>query len=327
MKARGNENVIALDGIAVIVNKSNAVRELNLKQIAQLFTGEIKDWAEIKSDTASGKSGKVNVYARDDKSGTFDTFKNLVLGKEKKLVGAAKRFEDSKALSDEVSADPNGIGFVGLPYIGNTTAVSVFEEGVQPLKPAERTIQTREYLLHRELYFYLSQNTQNKLAREFVAFALADEGQEVAQEVGFISQKIETAKPDSTRELDEKRGDLPTELVKIKENATEFPTRFYFQSGGKQLDNKSLDDFDRIVKFLEKQSAKDIILVGYSDSIGSDQQNEMLSKERAKAVEQEFVKVGLKPSQITGFGKANPIASNDKPDGRDKNRRVEIYYK
>lgn len=324
MKARGAENVIALDGIAVIVNKGNQLRDLSLKQIADIFTGGVKNWSEVKSNTATGKDGAINVYARDDKSGTYDTFKSLVLGKEKKLVGEAKRFEDSKELSDKVAADPNGIGFVGLPYIGGSEAVSVYEEGVKPLKPAERTIKTREYLLHRELYFYLPQNNKNDLARELVEFAIDDDGQEVAKDKGFVSQKIDeqSVPPPVPQEIE----GLPSALVEIKKTSKEFPTRFYFQTGGSILDNKSLDDFDRIVEFFNKEGANECILVGYSDSKGTDDKNIPLSVQRAETVKKEFDKVGMK-CKTNGFGKANPIANNDKEEGREKNRRVEIYYK
>src|SRR5262249_30755002 len=75
MKSRGSENVIAMDGIAVIVNKSNPIQELRLQQIAQIFTGEFTEWSNVDK----GAHGEINVYARDDKSGTFDTFKSLVL--------------------------------------------------------------------------------------------------------------------------------------------------------------------------------------------------------------------------------------------------------
>lgn len=327
MKASGSENVIALDGIAVILNKSNPVRQMTLKQIAQIFSGEINDWSEVKPDgQSSSKSGKINVYARDDKSGTFDTFKNLVLGKEKKLIAGAKRFEDGKALANEVAADSNGIGFVGLPSIGNTTAISVYEEGVQPLRPTIATIQTREYLLYRELYFYLSQKTNNQLAREFVTFALSKDGQDVAKEVGFISQ---TPLEDNERKPEEEKtvasGDMPKELVEIRDSSKKFNI-FYFKSGSDELDNKSLEDLDSRTGVLQDLK-REVILVGFTDNVGDPAKNKELSEKRAKAVETELNKSGIKASIVKGFGQDAPIRKNDTNEGRNQNRRVEIYYR
>ncbi len=326
LTARGNENVIALDGIAVIINKSNLVSDLNLKQIAQIFTGEITDWSEIKSGSVSGKDGKINVFARDDKSGTFDTFKNLVLGKDKKLVGSAKRYEDSKELSNEVSADVNGIGFVGLPYIGSTKAVAVSEESMQPLRPSKATIQTRVYLLHRELYFYLPQNTTNKMAREFITFAISKDGQDIAEKSKFVSQNPDIVEKNDPSEAEtQQSGDIPKELAEIRKTATRFNI-IYFKSGSNELDNKSLDDIEIRMNDLQSMN-KEVILVGFSDNVGDPARNITLSKARATAVEKELNKSGLKPTLVTGFGQAAPIRSNDKTEGRDKNRRVEIYYK
>jgi phosphate transport system substrate-binding protein len=255
-------------------------------------------------------------------------FRDLVLGK-KKLVSGAKRFEDSKELSDSVSDDPDGIGFVGLPYVGSTSVVAIYDKGTtertQPLKPSATTINQRTYLLQRELYFYVSPNSTNKLAKDLVVFAKSPAGQDIAKEVGFVSQNIIPTNTGVERDVS-LRSDIPAKLAEIKRNYKEFPTRFYFRSGSYQLDNKSLDDFDRIAKFLEQQGGKDVVLVGFTDNRGSPDKNLTYSIERARAVEKEFAKVGV-TCQVNGFGKEAPNFSNDKPEGQEKNRRVEIYYR
>src|SRR6516162_10422307 len=100
MSSAASEHVVGLDVIAVIVSKSNPVQSFTKDQIARIFSGEIADWQQLHGPTAP-----INVYARDDKSGTYDTFKALVLG-GKKLVSNAKRFEDSRELSEAVAKDP-----------------------------------------------------------------------------------------------------------------------------------------------------------------------------------------------------------------------------
>lgn len=320
METRGSENVIALDGLAIIVNRSNSIKELSIKQISDIFTGTIKDWSELK-----GSSGAIKIYARDEKSGTFDTFKNLVLGKNKKLAGDAKLFEDSKKLSEEVAADPDGIGFVGLPYIGQTYAVAVSDEGVKPLKPNAITVQTQEYLLHRKLYFYLPPNTKNELAREFVEFARSNAGQEIASNIGFVGANMKPVVTNDTEQASAQDTGLPPEYVKIRNSAREFPTRFYFRPNSSNLDNKSLDDFDRIVAYLAKEGRSSIILVGFADSNGQEERNRKISQDRAATVEKEFVQAGIKPVQVLGLGSAAPKFPNTTAEGREKNRRVEIW--
>src|SRR5580700_1027163 len=99
------EKVLGLDGIAVLVNRSNPVNALTKQQIANIFTGKTTDWSQV-----GGNPGPINLYAGDDKSGTYDTFRSLVL-ESRLLSPGALRYENSAKLSDEVAADANGIGF------------------------------------------------------------------------------------------------------------------------------------------------------------------------------------------------------------------------
>src|SRR5690606_15066977 len=107
------EQIIALDGLAIIVHPSNPLHSLSTAQLAQVFSGAAPTWEAL-----GGKGGPIKLYARDDQSGTYDTFKELVLGAHgAQLSPQAQRFESSERLSDQVSQDPSGIGFIGLPYI------------------------------------------------------------------------------------------------------------------------------------------------------------------------------------------------------------------
>ena len=91
MRRAGAEHVVALDGILVIVSPSNPVAQLSMQQVQAIFSGAITDWSQV-----GGAPGKIDVYARDAKSGTFDTFKALVLDPGKReLVPGARRFESS----------------------------------------------------------------------------------------------------------------------------------------------------------------------------------------------------------------------------------------
>ncbi len=111
MFSPGCEIVLGLDGIAVFVNKSNPINALTKQQLADIFSGRTTDWSQV-----GGNPGPINLYAGDEKSGTFDTFKSLVL-EGKPLSTKALRYENSAKLSDEVAADANGIGFAGMAFV------------------------------------------------------------------------------------------------------------------------------------------------------------------------------------------------------------------
>ncbi|MBV8901953.1 MAG: extracellular solute-binding protein, partial [Verrucomicrobia bacterium] len=159
------EHTLGLDGIAVLVNKHNPVNALTTQQLAGIFSGKINDWSQV-----GGPSGVINLYALNDNSGTFDTFKSVVLGGQP-LSAAAVRYENSAKLADDVAADRNGIGFAGMSFVRNSKPVAVAEAGADPLVPTPFTIATQEYLLSRRLYLYTPANPQNPWTRRFIEFA------------------------------------------------------------------------------------------------------------------------------------------------------------
>ena len=88
LKSPDAEQVIAIDGLAIILNPHNPLTTLNTEQLAQIFNGEVSTWEAL-----GGVDGSIHLYARDDQSGTYDTFKELVLSRRgKPLAPGAKRF-------------------------------------------------------------------------------------------------------------------------------------------------------------------------------------------------------------------------------------------
>ncbi len=160
------ENVLGLDGIAVLVSKSNPVNALTKQQLADIFTGKITDWSQL-----GGTAGAIYLYAPDENSGTFDTFKSIVLS-PRTLSTRASRYEDGARLSDAVAADSNGIGFAGKSFVRGAKLLAVSDAGAKPLLPTAFTIATGDYLLSRRLALYIPADPQNKWTRKFVEFAL-----------------------------------------------------------------------------------------------------------------------------------------------------------
>ncbi len=316
MYSAGCEHVLGLDGIAVVVNALNPVRSLTKEQILKLFSGQTNNWSD-----AGGAPGRVKLYARDDNSGTYDTFKSLVLG-SKPLVPGTPRFEDSNALSEAVAADPAGIGFVGLPYVHSARAVAVSEKGSSPLQPTRLTVATEDYPLSRRLYLYTPLNPTNALTRQFVEFALSRQGQEVVGASGFVAQNV-------TPQTEVIAANAPDEYKRATTGAQRLSLNFRFKTGKSDLDNKAVVDLDRVVSFIAdlKYTGNRVMLFGFADGTGSRDSNIALSRTRAQAVREQFAERGLTPSIVRGFGPDLPVASNETEDGREKNRRVEIWLK
>jgi phosphate transport system substrate-binding protein len=316
MSSVANEHVLGLDGIAVIVNPANPVNQLDKDKIMRIFTGEITDWSQV-----GAYKGAIKVYARNDNSGTYDTFKSLVLA-GKSLAAGAQRIEDSKALSDAVAADPYGIGFIGLPYIQSSKAIAVSDKGTLALLPTRLTVSTEDYLLARRLYLYTPANPGNRYTRQLIEFAISRKGQDVVGNAGFVAQNV-------AQVAQTVPADAPSEYKSLTLNANRLSLDFRFASGQMELDNKAKIDLDRVVSLLADLNIPEdkIMLFGFSDSSGGYASNQELSLSRANVIERQLTLRGIKPAIVRGFGPNLPVASNDSDEGQARNRRVEVWVK
>lgn len=316
LKSPEAEQVIAIDGLAIIVNPLNPLNTLDTEQLAQLFNGEISTWEDL-----GGIGGAVHLYARDDQSGTYDTFKELVLNRrDKPLASSARRFESSEALSDAVSRDPQGIGFIGLPYIRQAKAVAIADGDSQPMLPLNSLIATEDYPLSRRLFFYLPPTSHNPWARALVDFAQSRQGQAIVAANGFIAQQVQAMAV-------QPRASMPADYQAIARDAQRLSVNFRFEEGSASLDTKARQDVLRVVAYLKDHGKldKQVTLVGFGDAKNDPQRAALLSKLRAMAVRRELVKNGVVLRDIRGFGAQMPVAANTADEGRIKNRRVEVW--
>lgn len=314
MTAPSNEHVLGLDGIAVIVHPANRISALTIDQVGAIFTGVVTDFGK-----AGGAAGPIKVLARDDKSGTFDTFKALVLGKTP-LVDGAKRFEDSAALSTEVANDPGAIGFVGLSTIGGAKAVAVGPAGGVALIPNRMTVATEDYILSRRLYLYAAASNTKPDVAKFLQFANSADGQKVVAAAGFVPLTIR-------QEASASPTGAPSAYDALVAKALRMSVNFRFRTGSSDLDNRGLADLDRVTEFLASSSVQPdrLLLLGFADSRGGEAMNLKLSEGRAKTVAAALAQRGVKVGVVRGFGAAIPVADNSTPEGQEKNRRVEVW--
>ncbi|MFO7980865.1 MAG: phosphate ABC transporter substrate-binding protein [Candidatus Aminicenantes bacterium] len=172
------ENVVALDGIAVIVHPSNPVDGLSIEQIKKIYTGEASNWNEV-----GGKDMKVVVISRDSASGTFETFNELALDKEKVRPDALLQ-ASNQAVAQTVSRTKGAVGYVGLGYLSSSVK-GVAVDGVEPTKA---NVVKGSYKLARELYMYTDGPPQG-LVKDFIDFVLSEEGQKLAEKAGYVAVK------------------------------------------------------------------------------------------------------------------------------------------
>ena len=316
LKSPGAEQVIAIDGLAIILHPHNPLNQLNTEQLAQIFSGQISRWEQL-----GGTGGAIHLYARDDQSGTWETFKELVLNRNgQPLSSTAQRFESSEELSDAVSHDPQAIGFIGLPYIREAKAVAIVDGASQPMLPLTSLIASEDYPLSRRLFLYLPPATNNPWAKALVAFTQSPQGQAIVGQNGFVAQSVQADNVMPGAHMPEQYQALTREAQRLSVN-------FRFEEGSASLDNKARQDLLRVVDYLSAHGKldKQVTLVGFGDAKDDSQRAQLLSRLRAMAVRRELVKSGVVLREIRGYGAQMPVAANTEDEGRLKNRRVEVW--
>lgn len=315
LRSAAAEQVIALDGLAIIVHPSNPVRSLTVDQLAALFAGTARTWREV-----GGTDAPVRLYARDDQSGTFDTFNELVLAPQGAvLAGTARRFESNDQLSRAVMADPQGIGFVGLASVGGARALAISAGGARALPPSADHVATEDYPLARRLYLYRLPGDAHGWSQALLDYAQSPEGQRIAERVGFVAQRLRAipVQPEPR---------MPEAYRALAEGARRLSVNFRFQEGSAQLDSKAVRDLERLRDHLD-ESREQLVLVGFGDAKNDPQRAELLSRLRAETVRRALSRLGVHSSEVLGIGDDLPVADNQAESGRIRNRRVEAWVR
>ncbi|WP_440906085.1 substrate-binding domain-containing protein [Catenovulum sp. SX2] len=310
----GNEHIIALDGLAIIVNQNNNINSLSIEQVAKIFSGQITNWHQV-----GGANQNIEVYARDTHSGTRDTFDHLVLDKyAAELAANAIQLESSSELSQKVARNEAAVGFIGINYISHNKALAIYEnQHTNALYPTLFTISSEDYALTRRLYLYTPTSSPT-IVKDFAAFAISDAGQNIVENTGLVSQNI------SLEETYAVTG-APANYNKYAGKAQRLSVTLRFDYTEENLDNKGKRDLLRLLNYFERHPNKRVVLMGFSDNQGEATTKLNNSLKQAKIVAQALSSRGISVVDSLGFGSILPIASNDSIQGQERNRRVEVW--
>lgn len=317
LQSLDSEHVIAIDGLAILVHPGNPVSRLSVEQIGAIFAGQIRNWQAV-----GGPDRPITLYARDDRSGTWDTFKSMVLRNGLTLHDTARRYESNDALSDDVSRDPSGIGFTGLASVRNSKAIAVADGNGPALLPTRLAVASEDYPLARRLFLYTLADQGGDIANRLIQFAHSPAGQTLVDQSGFVSQNpialdpdYDPATPDSFRRLTERHQRLSV--------------NFRFAEGHTELDNKARRDLIRVRDYLvaHKRSGQDLMLIGFADRHSDELHAQMISELRALSVAAALRREGLTTRSVTGYGHYMPVGEEGGAVGQYRNGRVEVWIR
>lgn len=177
-KAKGIvENIVAIDGIGVVVNPSNEVDDLTKEQLADIYTGEIKNWSEV-----GGSDEPIVVIGREASSGTREAFESIL---ELEECSYSNELDNTGAVIAKVSAVKGAIGYVSLDVIDDSVK-ALKMDGVEA---TAENIKNGTYFLQRPFVMGTKGEIeeQEDIIQAYFEFLQSDEGKAVIEQVGLIT--------------------------------------------------------------------------------------------------------------------------------------------
>ena len=178
-KAKGvAENIVAIDGIAVVVDPANTVEDLTKDQLTSIYDGSVTNWKDV-----GGNDAPIVVVGREAGSGTRGAFEELL-----KLEDACKysnELDSTGAVMAKVASTPGSIGYVSLDVLDDTVKAVKLDEA----EPTEENIKAGKYFLSRPFVMATKGeiSEQSDLVKALFDFIYSDEGSELVKSVGLIT--------------------------------------------------------------------------------------------------------------------------------------------
>ncbi len=178
-KAKGiAENIVAIDGIAVVTDPSNTVEDLTKDQLAGIYDGTVTNWKDV-----GGNDAPIVVVGRESGSGTRTAFEELLELEDK--CKYANELDSTGAVMAKVASTPGAVGYVSLDVLDDTVKAAKLEGA----EPTEENIKAGTYFLSRPFVMATKGeiSEQNDLVKALFDFIYSEEGAELVKSVGLIS--------------------------------------------------------------------------------------------------------------------------------------------
>ncbi|WP_300692103.1 MULTISPECIES: phosphate ABC transporter substrate-binding protein [Helicobacter] len=166
----------AVDGVAIAVHKENPLSNLTKEQVSRIFSGEVKNWNEL-----GGNEGIINLYVREDGSGTRDTFESKGLNKGIEIPQTANVVSSNGAMKIALAQDKNAIGYVGIGHLDSSIKGIAFEN----IEPTQEKTKEGSYQISRLLYMNTKGEPQG-LTKLFVDYIYSSDGAKFIEQSGYI---------------------------------------------------------------------------------------------------------------------------------------------
>ncbi len=171
------EHVVALDGLSIVVHPSNRVNALSKSQIRGIYMGKYTNWSEV-----GGPNSPIVMIQRESNSGTADSFKELVMGKENPISKRAETQASNGAIKSRVASTPAAVSYIGLGFV-DASVKPVLVDGIEA---DVKTVKNNTYPIHRPLFFYTNGQPTGAV-KQFIDLPKSPEGKRIISETGFVN--------------------------------------------------------------------------------------------------------------------------------------------
>ena len=335
-----DERVIALDGFVPVVSPSNSLRAIAASDLARIFAGEVTNWAQL-----GGNDAPINVYIGNPESASYRMFEDLVMRPASaELSVTAMRTSTDENLERILQVDPLGIGIMGMSNVGDAKVLGVRGAcGIQ-VPATDFNIKTEEYPLTHRIHMYFDQDGAPAHVARFADFLAEPAAQRAIASAGYTNlvpgfqsnneqglRYLSSILPNGAEMTFDDLQNLGATLMQSERSSISVR----FALGSSDPDARAVADISQFANLIAAADLrnKEIVVVGFTDSIGTAENNRALSERRAAQVREALI--AALPAEIanginivaTGFGEVSPLNCNDTDNGRRVNRRVEIWLR
>ena len=170
---------IAYDGIAIITNKNNPIKNITLEQIKDIYTGKITNWKDIDG----GKDSPIVVICREEGSGTRDAFQEIIGYASEELIEEAMISNANGAVKETVAGNENAVGFVSFEYLDDKINVV----NVEGITPEADKVKSGEYKISRPFLVVTKEGSLSEEGQKLIDYILSEEGQNIVRENKLIT--------------------------------------------------------------------------------------------------------------------------------------------
>jgi phosphate transport system substrate-binding protein len=185
--------VVGFDGLAIYVHKSNPLDHISMEELAEIYKegGKINKWSELGVKEIPGaKSDDIIRISRQNNSGTYQYFRETVVGKKSDFKSGSLDMNGSKDVVEQVSKTPGAIGYSGVGYA--TPGVKILKvskaKGEPGVLPSIATVHDKTYPISRPLLMY-TPGVPSPSAKKYLDWIMSKAGQKIVEQTGYVPLK------------------------------------------------------------------------------------------------------------------------------------------